>query len=428
MANNKSGIDTEKYLSGVIPSSYSRILGIPFPDSLDEGLITGAKNVILPMTITMGDRNNDKISFVFLINPENVNHGKTNSVYASMARTGFITQMWGPNQDLLTATGKTAGFYAYGVGLTNISRQRSFGFKNFMALFSTYRNNGYEFLDTTNLNNLTRVINIVHGIKIDYDGQTLLGHFNNFTLDENAENPYLFNYNFEFVVSSLSDDYNEIKGHFIPPGEKIERKKPRLISKVGKSILNTGEQFEVQPTPKIPVVTSSGSTVGLVYAKGKTPIPDAAGKILIDTLNSAGLPGAFITSTVRTPASQAAAMYKNAKENLPRELKLYGAYGDAVLKVYQDSLTAGDDQATTIAKMESLINKQGINVWEHLSPYTDTMVVCDINPESIGPIGSPERNNFENAMKNNKNISFIPPPKDKVYHIRINPSMTGQPH
>jgi hypothetical protein len=262
----KAGIDTLNFLPKVVPSNYSQVQGLSSSDfSFDlsttsteevtsaretetsflviasaDGLLTGTHGAVLPMTITLSDRDNNKISFVLLINPENINHGKTNAVYAGMARQGFITQMWGPNQDLLTGTGKTAGFYTSGVGLTDINSQRSFGFKNFMAFFSTYRNNGYELLDQTNLNNLTRVINVIHGIEIDYDGQTFLGHFNNFTLDDSADSPFIFNYNFEFVVSSLSTDYNEIRGHFIPPGEKIERK-PRLVSKVGKTELNEGQ-------------------------------------------------------------------------------------------------------------------------------------------------------------------------------------------
>lgn len=269
---NKTNTDTEEFLANVIPSYYSRVFGLISSEVIDDDRhITGTRGAILPMTITIADRNNDTISFIFLINPENINHGKTNSVQLALTRNGFNTQMWGPNQDLLTATGKTAGFYASGVGLTNISRQRSFGFKNFMALVSTYRNNGYEFLDTTNLNNLTRVINTVHGIEIDYDDQTLLGHFNNFTIDENAENPYIFNYNFEFVVSSLSPDYNEIRGHFIPPGEKIIRK-VRLVSSVGKTELSEGQfQDPISIDESGKAVDITAGTQGKIYGINALP-------------------------------------------------------------------------------------------------------------------------------------------------------------
>jgi hypothetical protein len=113
----------------------------------------------------------------------------------------------------------TAAFMVDGIGLTAVGRRQSFGLQNFMALFYAYRNNGYQLIDPTTSSTLTRVVNLVHGIEISYDGQIYMGHFNNFTLDENADKPFLFDYNFEFVCSSLSDDYNEIRGHFepIPP-------------------------------------------------------------------------------------------------------------------------------------------------------------------------------------------------------------------
>jgi hypothetical protein len=171
------------------------------------------------MTMSTVGSTGDRISFTLLINPATMNHGKTAAIYPTYTRQGYITQMWGPNQDLLTSTGMTAAFMVDGIGLTAVGRRQSFGLQNFMALFYAYRNNGYQLIDPTTSSTLTRVVNLVHGIEINYDGQIYMGHFNNFTLDENADKPFLFDYNFEFVCSSLSNDYNEIRGHFepIPP-------------------------------------------------------------------------------------------------------------------------------------------------------------------------------------------------------------------
>jgi hypothetical protein len=178
--------------------------------------LTMALSPALPMTFSTANFDGDRISFTLLINPNSLNHGKTSAVYASYTRKGFITQLWGPNQDLLTSTGMTAAFMVDGIGLTSTSRRRSFGMKNFFGLLYAYRNNGYQLMDPASGDRLTRVINKVRGIEVNYDGQTFMGHFNNFTLDENAEKPFLFDYNFEFVVSSLSNNYEEIRGHFDP--------------------------------------------------------------------------------------------------------------------------------------------------------------------------------------------------------------------
>jgi hypothetical protein len=223
----------DDFLSKVMVSDYARLdidqanvllteAGAEFTQNLPppNPLLTGANSAALPMTLSTVGITGDRISVTLLINPTTLNHGKTSAVYANYTRQGYVTQLWGPNQDLLTSTGTTAAFMVDGIGLTAVGRRQSFGMQNFFALFYAYRNNGYQLLDIANMNSiLTRVINIVHGVEVSYDGQIFMGHFNNFTLDENADKPFLLDYNFEFVISSLSNNYEEIRGHFepIPP-------------------------------------------------------------------------------------------------------------------------------------------------------------------------------------------------------------------
>jgi hypothetical protein len=179
--------------------------------------LTGAFPAVLPMQIAVTSQNNTRLEFTMLINPVTLNYGKTVTVNPALTRQGYIVQAWGPNQDMITSNGTTAAFYSEGIGLTNMARKRSFAYANFLAFFYAYRNNGYQFYDPTQLKaGLTRVINIVHGVEIFYDGQIFMGHFNNFTIDENADRPFLFDYNFEFVISTQSEDYSEVKGHFAP--------------------------------------------------------------------------------------------------------------------------------------------------------------------------------------------------------------------
>ena len=57
--------------------------------------------------------------------------------------------------------------------------------------------------------------------------------------------------------------------------------------------------------------------------------------VIKKALGMAGMNAAVITSTLRGPQEQAAAMYKNAAKNLAGQFALYGPAGDEVLKVYQ---------------------------------------------------------------------------------------------
>lgn len=237
--------DTDDLLQNIPTNDYSLLSGSIASDLLNEAganftaeqsepnpLLTGALSAALPMTIAVPDADNNRLQITLLINPTSLNHNKTSSVSANYTRRGFITQVWGPSQDLLTSNGTTAAFMVDGVGLTAVNRKRSFGYQNFLALFMAYRNNGYQLLDPTQTSLITRVINVIHGVEISYDGQIFMGHFNNFTLDEAADKPFLFDYNFEFVVSSLSSIYDEVRGHFAPMPRDGEApvKNPRLLA------------------------------------------------------------------------------------------------------------------------------------------------------------------------------------------------------
>ena len=187
--------------------------------------ITGAKEPVLPMKIAIPDKNGFRLEFVMLINPNTVNQSKTHDFTSNYTRNGYTNQLWGPNLGTMSSTGRTAAFITSDTGLTARYRTSSIGYLNFMALFNAYKNNGYRLLDITQqgiLSKITRVIQVVSGVELFYDGEQYMGHFNNFTLDESADAPFLFNYNFEVVLSTLSGDYSEIRGHFVRLPEGTE--------------------------------------------------------------------------------------------------------------------------------------------------------------------------------------------------------------
>jgi len=248
--------ETDDFLSRVVTTDYSPLIHDRSTEYLSEGgapntaqsesvvsfltasdrALTGALSASIPMYISLGDRYNNKMTFMMLINPSNMTHGKTSAVSNAYTRKGFITQMWGPNQDILTSTGKTAAFMVSGSGITNLGRRRSFAYANFLAFLYSYRNNGYLMADPTKeKNSLTRVINMIHGVEISYDNQIFTGHFNNFTIDEAAERPFLFDYNFEFVCSTLDKSDEEIRGHYLAFNDPVESAPATLLEEVNQN-------------------------------------------------------------------------------------------------------------------------------------------------------------------------------------------------
>ncbi|MCE5225733.1 MAG: hypothetical protein LLG05_07710 [Porphyromonadaceae bacterium] len=214
--------------------------------------LTEVADPIIPMRIrSIGKTTNfidDPIDFTLLMNPESWNHAKTNAYQTSYTRSGWLVQLWGPNQDTISSNGKTAAMINSGVGLDNFVQQTTFSYLNFISLVSAYKTNGCEFFDRLAPNLTSRVINRVFGVHIMYDGQEFMGHFSNFTMDEDDEHPYIFNYNFEFIISSLTGDETEIRGHY----KKLPvAKEDPTISDQDTQLIITSDIYTKEPNDNI---------------------------------------------------------------------------------------------------------------------------------------------------------------------------------
>lgn len=115
----------------------------------------------------------------------------------------------------------------------------------------------------------------------------------------------------------------------------------------------------------------SQGTEKVTYASGVGPdarlVSSYAMKVIERALRAARVEAAVITSTLRKPAEQAAAMYKNAAKDLAAQFALYGPTGDAVLKVFQKNQAR--DAATVIGLMAAKIEQlaaQGKRVSLHV--------------------------------------------------------------
>jgi hypothetical protein len=97
-------------------------------------------------------------------------------------------------------------------------------------------------------------------------------------------------------------------------------------------------------------------------------VSDYAIKVVQKALVAAKMNAAVITSTMRLPQKQAEIMHGYASKDLAEQKRLYGAAGDAVLKVFEDNQKKPKAEVIALmaAKVEELHDK-GIKVSNHVS-------------------------------------------------------------
>ena len=139
-------------------------------------------------------------------------------------------------------------------------------------------------------------------------------------------------------------------------------------------------------------------------------------QVLSDILRKAGLKSALITSTQRTPAEQAAAMFQNLEaRGVAHQKSLYGPNGDAVIDVYAAAKRAGKNAQQILKAMEQKIVALGPGNVSHHAADPKVLNVIDIAPTSIANPAA-----FEKAVRADKRVKkFIKPPEDPAYHLEI---------
>lgn len=140
-----------------------------------------------------------------MVNPSSVSVKKEKIISdGNWSRTGPIIQVWGDNQDKISASGQVAGFFAAstqnatGPGLTRTARNFSAGYRNFISLYQLYRNNGGVYLSPSTGGD--RTLSLLGGIYLYYDNTLYFGSFDQFTISEEDGKPFTLNYSFEFSV------------------------------------------------------------------------------------------------------------------------------------------------------------------------------------------------------------------------------------
>lgn len=143
-------------------------------------------------------------------------------------------------------------------------------------------------------------------------------------------------------------------------------------------------------------------------------------EVLRQILAAAGLSSCVVTSTVRSPARQARAMYINIEgSSVAEQLRLYAAPGKRVIGEYQRLKPLGHGQQAIIDAMESKIESEGpSNVSRHCADPA-ALNVIDIAPSSIA-----DKRGFLAALSDattSGQVSrfFSPANGDPAFHVEI---------
>lgn len=148
-------------------------------------------------------------------------------------------------------------------------------------------------------------------------------------------------------------------------------------------------------------------------------VPARAMVVIRELMTLCGLESLTITSTDRTPARQAKAMYDNCVKLGPKhELGLYLAPGQAVVRTFMSWAGRGANEHEILAAMEMEILKQGPQrVSNHCAPADYPAIIVDISPNSILP---KLFDRLVDLCRRHPDISkVLAPPQDRALHLEI---------
>jgi hypothetical protein len=153
--------------------------------------------------------------------------------------------------------------------------------------------------------------------------------------------------------------------------------------------------------------------------------------VINKAVEEAGMDGAMITSTIRSPERQAKIMYKYASINLESQKKLYGATGDKVLTVFEANLKkkSKDEVIKMMAKRIEELSVGSRRVSRHcVSPaqYSRNNVI-DIGVHSTKAVAGAtfDQKAFTSALRRLENEGFIEKfidetkKADTTWHVEI---------
>lgn len=145
---------------------------------------------------------------------------------------------------------------------------------------------------------------------------------------------------------------------------------------------------------------TSAPDPGVNYGGSIRQMPAWAESMLMSYLAEAGLDRVWVNSTMRTPEEQASAMYDNEMNGKHIE---YATPGAKVLSMVQ--VMYGADRSSVVAAMAGLIRdftSKGVVVSYHCDG-PEGFTAADLEPTSVGGVGSGSYNALMGALRSAKN-------------------------
>jgi len=150
-----------------------------------------------------------------MLNPESMSTTMEALVRPIKTIGGYVILMWGHNLDRIQISGYSPAFYmsasdmadagltdqdTYAAFITNQFREYSEGFRDYKKLLDIFRHNGVGLALDANNSPMISKKRVGH-VKMKYQSKIYLGYFDNFSEEEDENNPYSIRYDCSFVVT-----------------------------------------------------------------------------------------------------------------------------------------------------------------------------------------------------------------------------------
>ena len=140
---------------------------------------------------------------VLHVNPRSMAMSYTKVIERIQTKGGYVEQHWGEGTRTISFEMATGGFKRLYTGLSNVTgggedlggtRRETIAYDKYLDVLALFHNNGAVY-------DSTGQIAFQGIIKVSFDGGIYYGWFNNFTVNEDAEQPYMFQLSAQFTVS-----------------------------------------------------------------------------------------------------------------------------------------------------------------------------------------------------------------------------------
>ncbi len=170
----------------------------------DEFSGRGVRPVIFDIIAPDGETSilPDNLKLVLHVNPTAMSIKYQRVVERIQTKGGFVEQHWGDGTQTIDFEMATGGFMRLYSGLANNTspamtegtRRETLAYDSYLDILALFHNNGSVY-------DINGQVALQGQIKITFDGGVYYGWFNNFSVSESAEKPFMFTMSANFEVT-----------------------------------------------------------------------------------------------------------------------------------------------------------------------------------------------------------------------------------